>query len=201
MALCLEAQRSRPPHNVTHLNPPGQFRHGGPAICGRQMETTMIQEKTQRVADLAEQLSEALMTAAICASDVWTRPCRCRPLWHRRLACGFARGMHSPDRFSDFLIRQNEAIWISYRHYEPRKNCFQAEIGFRPSLGVGAHPKARVRRRPSPKSGPDLTEVQARSTRRETATAVLAQGRSPRSSRCISYVDRRDVLGQDRRFP
>ncbi len=52
------------------LSPPGRFRHGGPAICGRQMETTMIQEKTQRLADLAEQLSEALMTAAICADEI-----------------------------------------------------------------------------------------------------------------------------------
>ncbi len=30
----------------------------------------MIQEETQRVADLAEQLSEALMTAAICADEI-----------------------------------------------------------------------------------------------------------------------------------
>ncbi len=30
----------------------------------------MIQEKTRRVADLAEQLSEALMTAAICADEI-----------------------------------------------------------------------------------------------------------------------------------
>ena len=30
----------------------------------------MIQEKTQRLADLAEQLSEALMTAAICADEI-----------------------------------------------------------------------------------------------------------------------------------
>ncbi len=30
----------------------------------------MIQEKTQRVADLAEQLSEALMTAAICTDEI-----------------------------------------------------------------------------------------------------------------------------------
>ena len=30
----------------------------------------MIQEKTQRVADLAEQLSEALMAAAICADEI-----------------------------------------------------------------------------------------------------------------------------------
>ncbi len=34
------------------------------------METPMIQEETQRVADLAEQLSEALMTAAICANEI-----------------------------------------------------------------------------------------------------------------------------------
>jgi len=32
----------------------------------------MIQEKTQRLADLAEQLSEALMTAAICADEIRT---------------------------------------------------------------------------------------------------------------------------------
>ncbi len=30
----------------------------------------MIHEKTQRVADLAEQLSEALMTAALCANEI-----------------------------------------------------------------------------------------------------------------------------------
>ncbi len=34
------------------LSPPDQFRHG-PAICGRQMETVMILEKTQRLTDLA----------------------------------------------------------------------------------------------------------------------------------------------------
>jgi DNA-binding response OmpR family regulator len=34
------------------------------------METPMTQEETQRVADLAEQLSEALMTAAICADEI-----------------------------------------------------------------------------------------------------------------------------------
>jgi DNA-binding response OmpR family regulator len=34
------------------------------------METTMISEKTQRLADLSEQLSEALMTAAICADEI-----------------------------------------------------------------------------------------------------------------------------------
>ncbi len=45
-------------------------RHGSPAICGRQMKTTMVQEKPQRLADLAEQLSEALMTAAICADEI-----------------------------------------------------------------------------------------------------------------------------------
>ena len=70
VALSLEAQRGRPPHNVTHLNPPGQFRHGGPAICGRQMETVMILEQARRLADLTEQLSEALMAAAICADDI-----------------------------------------------------------------------------------------------------------------------------------
>ena len=30
----------------------------------------MIQDKTQRLADLAEQLSEALMSAAICADEI-----------------------------------------------------------------------------------------------------------------------------------
>ena len=59
-----------PPHIVTHLNAPGQFRHGGPTICGRQMGTIMIPEKTQRLADLAEQLSHALMTAALCADEI-----------------------------------------------------------------------------------------------------------------------------------
>jgi len=49
---------------------PGQFRHSGPAICGRQMETVMILEQAQRLADLTERLSEALMTAAICADDI-----------------------------------------------------------------------------------------------------------------------------------
>ena len=34
------------------------------------MENTMIQEKVQRVSDLAEQLSEPLMTAAICADEI-----------------------------------------------------------------------------------------------------------------------------------
>lgn len=34
------------------------------------MESTMIPEKTQRLADLADQLSEALMTAAICADEI-----------------------------------------------------------------------------------------------------------------------------------
>jgi len=70
VALVLKAQRGRPPHNVTHLNPPGQFRHGGPAICGRQMETAMILEQAQRLVNLTERLSEALMAAAICADDI-----------------------------------------------------------------------------------------------------------------------------------
>ncbi|GAG48436.1 unnamed protein product, partial [marine sediment metagenome] len=34
------------------------------------METTMVQEKAQRLAELAEQLSEALMTAALCADEI-----------------------------------------------------------------------------------------------------------------------------------
>ena len=42
VALCLEAQRGRPRTTSHTLSPPGPFRHGGPAICSRQMETTMI---------------------------------------------------------------------------------------------------------------------------------------------------------------
>lgn len=53
-----------------YLNLPGPFRQGGPAICGRQMESTMTPEKIQQLADLADQLSEALMTAAICADEI-----------------------------------------------------------------------------------------------------------------------------------
>ncbi|OQZ07330.1 MAG: hypothetical protein B6D36_00425 [Planctomycetes bacterium UTPLA1] len=55
---------------VLRLNPPGQFRQGGSVICGRQMETAMPSDKLQRLAHLANQLAETIMTAAICAEQL-----------------------------------------------------------------------------------------------------------------------------------
>ncbi len=53
-----------------HLNRRGQFKHGGSVIRGRPSETRMNAEKTQRLALLANQLAENLMTVAICAEEL-----------------------------------------------------------------------------------------------------------------------------------
>ena len=52
----------------------GQFGNVGSAICGRrrQMEIPMTTQKAQRLAQLTDQLSETLMTAAICAQEIRT---------------------------------------------------------------------------------------------------------------------------------
>lgn len=63
-----------PRHTVMRLNPPGQFRKVGSAICGRQrqMETQMTTHNVQRLTKLTSQLVETLMTAAICAEEIRT---------------------------------------------------------------------------------------------------------------------------------
>jgi hypothetical protein len=53
-----------------HLNRPGQFKQGGSSLRGRPLETWMTPEKTQRLALLANQLAENLMTVAICAEEL-----------------------------------------------------------------------------------------------------------------------------------
>lgn len=56
--------------NVTHLNRLGQFKQSGSAIRGRLSETRMTAETTQKLALLANQLAENLMTVAICADEL-----------------------------------------------------------------------------------------------------------------------------------
>lgn len=53
-----------------HLNPTGQFKQVGSVIRGRPSETRMTHEKTLRLALLANQLAENLMTVAICAEEL-----------------------------------------------------------------------------------------------------------------------------------
>jgi DNA-binding response OmpR family regulator len=52
------------------LNEAGTFRQGGQINCGRRTETAMTPDKVRRLDALASQLSEALMTAAICAREI-----------------------------------------------------------------------------------------------------------------------------------
>ena len=65
---------AEPRHTVMRLNPPGQFRKFGSAICGRrrEMETQMTTQKVQRLTKLTNQLAETLMTAAICVEEIRT---------------------------------------------------------------------------------------------------------------------------------
>ncbi len=66
----IEAQRISPPHNVLRLNTAGQFRFGGQVICGRCTETAMTTEHARRLDMLSRQLTESLMSAAICAKEI-----------------------------------------------------------------------------------------------------------------------------------
>lgn len=52
------------------LNDAGPFGHGGYIVCGRRLESAMDADKARRLNVLATQLTQALMTAAICAQEI-----------------------------------------------------------------------------------------------------------------------------------
>jgi hypothetical protein len=58
-----------PSHTMSYLSIAGRFRLGGQVICGR-LEAAMTPEKVRKFSLLARQLTECLMSAALCAKEI-----------------------------------------------------------------------------------------------------------------------------------